>query len=1369
MLTQTYHKKIDRFIKFYKFVYRYRALIISFLTLLGATGATLMSLEGVIIKDLTVQNSVYGDSYEFSAESLYNNDARIQYSLKGNEAWSYEKPVNAGEYEARVVTTNIFGGQNYSKPQSFTIAPKEVTPVLKDNSITWGENAIIDIEGLIEGDKLGYQSYSLVDPTSDNPTLSLSESSFIIENEKGENVTSNYKINYSALPIKIEPREISISSYSFKEYDGTAILAGNNLKLTRGSLAKGDKLELVKSNSSLTNVGELTGSEASFDYRIVNETYGDVTKLYSVNLTSSLEVTQRELTIDIPDYEEKEYDGKSLTIDPANYKISAGNLAQNDTILLEFNSYTNAGSYEIEPLKVSVLNDKNEDVSANYNIKVNTGTCTINKRKVTVSTESKTISYDGSVHGWEDFEKDLENPSYAYREISDGSLIDEDELVVTTEFTTGTSDVGSYDIDIDFDIVNKTTKESNITNYDVTKKFGDFVINKQDLNIKTKDFTVTYNGNAGDDAINYSDIEVSGLAPTDKIGNVTPNSWSNPEYGVNTTYQNVVSVQVIDKTTGEDRTDNYNINYDFGTITFLPREISVSTPDAEISYENFISGGEKPFSSPSINLINGTSLGVNDQIEITNYASISEPGSVENIVDFKIIRNANIQGQSVQYDVTQNYTITNTSYGTLTMLPERFEYLLFVNNYGQAYDCVITNTEGEAQTVSESDGYYHLTKNQTYYFNCSVYEGYEISEVSLNNIEILNYIDGKGYEFVMPAMDFASINVYTKEIEEVEPPNPGGDDGEGENPGGDENPGGGETGDDDNQDDPEDEGAVDTVIDLTGGSVGEGGLDIDGKPINIFNFTLSGHNQRVYFRQNVYGDYKTDGTFELAQNYEVPSGDINPNNYISNLVKAAGEPTYNITVGYSSSFKKDIAPFYFASANNPNISTNDNEFDLNDQTYNQFSIVDYDYVQQHNDGISTSTDSLALNVGREKYQEFVSQNYLNVPASLKTVTQNIIDTNSLKKDNQYSTITSVVDYLKSSGGYSYNLNAEYEAGTDILAEFLETKKEGICSHFAGSATMIFRTLGYPARTVGGFTSQGEQDKLREVTVKEAHAWCEVYIDELSSWVIVDPTPSANVPGGGGGTSGDKPIDPGEGEDPDEGENPGEGEKPDIGEDDKPDGNKDPEEGEGEKPGEDGDFPYNPDEVTRDELDPDINSLKFISKSLTFEYSGEALPIEEYELVSGELLPYDKYYCTPTTTIIDTKNGDKQINSFYVRIRDTRTGEDVTKEYENLNDGSGIIKEEGSVIVKQAKLDAISPDLSKAYDGTPLVCTIDDLLFGENKLKGEDKITKVTFVSNLTQVGSVVNFFKINQISRGKNPNCLQNYYINYAYGTLTIY
>ena len=228
MLTQTYNKKIDRFIKFYKFVYRYRALIISFLTLLGATGATLMSLEGVIIKDLVVQNSVYGDIYDFSAESLYNNDARIQYSLKGNEAWSYGKPVNAGEYEARVVTTNIFGGQNYSKPQSFTISPKEVTPVLKDNSITWGENAIIDIEGLIEGDKLGYQSYSLVDPTSDNPTLSLSESSFIIENEKGENVTSNYKINYSPLPIKIEPREISISSCSIKEYDETAILAGNN-------------------------------------------------------------------------------------------------------------------------------------------------------------------------------------------------------------------------------------------------------------------------------------------------------------------------------------------------------------------------------------------------------------------------------------------------------------------------------------------------------------------------------------------------------------------------------------------------------------------------------------------------------------------------------------------------------------------------------------------------------------------------------------------------------------------------------------------------------------------------------------------------------------------------------------------------------------------------------------------------------------------------------------------------------------------------------------------------------------------------------------------------------------------------------------
>ena len=121
--------------------------------------------------------------------------------------------------------------------------------------------------------------------------------------------------------------------------------------------------------------------------------------------------------------------------------------------------------------------------------------------------------------------------------------------------------------------------------------------------------------------------------------------------------------------------------------------------------------------------------------------------------------------------------------------------------------------------------------------------------------------------------------------------------------------------------------------------------------------------------------------------------------------------------------------------------------------------------------------------------------------------------------------------------YSYTLRPGFYYGNpDYISHFLLESKKGYCSHFASSATMLFRYMDIPARYVEGYAfsyldvlDDGElvegaeykdyfdgpadlgETALIEIAVPDAcaHAWVEIYI-EGAGWVVVDPTPASDV-------------------------------------------------------------------------------------------------------------------------------------------------------------------------------------------------------------------------------------------------------------------
>jgi len=79
--------------------------------------------------------------------------------------------------------------------------------------------------------------------------------------------------------------------------------------------------------------------------------------------------------------------------------------------------------------------------------------------------------------------------------------------------------------------------------------------------------------------------------------------------------------------------------------------------------------------------------------------------------------------------------------------------------------------------------------------------------------------------------------------------------------------------------------------------------------------------------------------------------------------------------------------------------------------------------------------------------------------------------------------------------------------------FLFTAKKGDCSHFSSAFVILCRSLGIPARCVGGY-APAMRNYLTgnfEVHAIQAHAWAEIYLPEVG-WIQFDPVPDGYMPG-----------------------------------------------------------------------------------------------------------------------------------------------------------------------------------------------------------------------------------------------------------------
>ena len=557
MLTKVYRKKLEKYEKLTTFFYKFRILFLVVITFIGATVATLMSIKGIVINEIVLQDTEYGKSLYYYCKAIFSNDMYYEFSDANSDSWTKTEPKTPGEYKIRGVSKNIFNKDRPGKAYTFKILPKTAEITL-DNTFIYGANdASVGLNFNLEyNDKVIDINYEILSVDENTVNFKLNDN-FKIVNSVGDDVTSYYNFNihesYSGSYQKIN---ITLETKGEIEYDAKEH-QGNDVEIISGNLFNNDKLNVIN-RKSFKNVGRYIDNP---EIKITNTQGVDVTNLYrySYSATSAFKINKRNLEIKVDDYT-KTYDGKALLNKEISYSIKSGSLLSGDSLKLYLPSKIDAGTYKEAPT-ISLLSSDGIDQSSNYQITFEYGTYTIKKRPITVTFEPFSTTYNG--YGDVNY-----NLFYNEKDLVDGHRVahghEWKDYVHAGNYSSFDCSVYIYDSELK----NEYTK-----NYDITIKTSSFTVHKYDIKITTGSMNFAYNGKEW----SWPIFEIIGEYPETDSFNVKKATTAT-DVGK---YKNVLEFEIVNSMYG-DVTNDYNITFDYGILNIMEVHDGGENPDGDI-------------------------------------------------------------------------------------------------------------------------------------------------------------------------------------------------------------------------------------------------------------------------------------------------------------------------------------------------------------------------------------------------------------------------------------------------------------------------------------------------------------------------------------------------------------------------------------------------------------------------------------------------------------------------------------------------------------------------------------------------------------------------------------------------------------------
>ena len=149
----------------------------------------------------------------------------------------------------------------------------------------------------------------------------------------------------------------------------------------------------------------------------------------------------------------------------------------------------------------------------------------------------------------------------------------------------------------------------------------------------------------------------------------------------------------------------------------------------------------------------------------------------------------------------------------------------------------------------------------------------------------------------------------------------------------------------------------------------------------------------------------------------------------------------------------------------------------------------------------------------QKYRKDIYEKYCRSYGVSDDV-RRIIDEIKNSSSSRYEAVKKLELYLRQLE-YSTDCGALPDSVDDaasFLDHFLLTSRKGYCMHFATAFVLMANEMGIPCRYVQGYNAV--EGSYGQIIVKEsnAHAWAEVYFDNVG-WVTFEPTPGYAVSAG----------------------------------------------------------------------------------------------------------------------------------------------------------------------------------------------------------------------------------------------------------------
>ncbi len=586
--------------------------------------------------------------------------------LVEGHAISYEKkldsPIVFGNRSIQISNLKITSGEEDVTQNYAWIKQQEGTVTITKRPLKYSTNSIEDVykgaaysdstvnvdetlladgkKPLLEGDSVAVSSSTslLAVGEVDNEVI------FRIRSSSGD-VTNNYEPIPSLGKIKVNKRPLLVQPYSgSRVYDGTDYY-NKNYSLGGMSLASGDTLS-VTDYSKIKNVGSVNNE---LTYEIKNGAGQSTKEYYELQTPSVVTLTVTKRTVSFQtNSSSKVYDGTPLTCQ-THTRMGTYDLVSGHKFQADISEITTVGSTSNAWQNIKVVDASDDDaVNANYTLDYRgAGTLTVTRRAIKIQTATDSKTYDGTA---------LFNEGYTL--VNGTSLASGEEIEVTsrTEITNYfDASNGQKENVLTVEIKKAGTTDKTTDNYSIAWDKGTLTISKRALTVQTATQSKTYDG-----AVLYNEgytlldgTLVSGETITVTSHTEITNYFDSP----NGQKENVLTVE-IKKSGGAPSTGNYAITWDKGTISIIPREITIQTATDAKTYDGTALYNEGYTLVDGTTLASGETITVTGHTEITNYFD-SPNGRKENVLTVEIKKAGGAPS-------TGNYAITWQK-GTLTI------------------------------------------------------------------------------------------------------------------------------------------------------------------------------------------------------------------------------------------------------------------------------------------------------------------------------------------------------------------------------------------------------------------------------------------------------------------------------------------------------------------------------------------------------------------------------------------------------------------------------------------------------------------------------------------------------------------------------